>query len=165
MAAKTMWPINYSFTNFYTQGLENIPVKFPLNLSSRSGEEDFVGFRVNPIWLPNHVTYDITWVNVLFLMDRRSYDCGAGRRPRARPLDGAAESARPITRNLDCTFSEKSEKYGSLIGPWRVNISTTWYRVIHQFSKYLEAHMANFLVFTPLTELEWDESFPCSTRA
>ena len=30
-------------------------------------------FRVNPIWLPNHVTYDVTCVNLLFLMDRRSY--------------------------------------------------------------------------------------------
>ena len=114
--------------------LWNFPSICPVVLEKKI----FVGFRVNPIWLPNHVTYDITWVNVLFLMDRRSYYCGAGRRPRARPLDGAAKSARQITRNLDRTFLEKSEKYGSLIGPWRVNISTTWYRVIRQFSKYLE---------------------------
>ena len=33
----------------------------------------FMRFRVNPIWLPNHVTYDIICVNLLFLMDRRSY--------------------------------------------------------------------------------------------
>ena len=36
-----MWPINYSSINLYTQGLGNICVKFPLELSSRSGEEDF----------------------------------------------------------------------------------------------------------------------------
>ena len=40
--------------------------------------------------------------------------CRAGYRLRARPLVGAAESARPIIRNLDRTFSEK---YRSLIGP------------------------------------------------
>ena len=44
-------------------------MKFLLDLSSYSGEEDFfIGFRVNPIWLPNYVTYDIICVNLLFLM-------------------------------------------------------------------------------------------------
>ena len=33
----------------------------------------FIGFRINPIWLPNHVNNDITCVNLLFLMERRSY--------------------------------------------------------------------------------------------
>ena len=58
---------------------------------------------------------------------------GARRRRRARPRDGAAESARPIARNLDCTSSEKSEEYGSLIGPKFANRQTTWGRVDCQF--------------------------------
>ena len=33
----------------------------------------FMGFRVNPIWLPNHVTNDIICVKLFFLMDRRPY--------------------------------------------------------------------------------------------
>ena len=33
----------------------------------------FICFRVNPIWLPNHVTYDVICVNLLFLMGRWSY--------------------------------------------------------------------------------------------
>ena len=36
-------------------------------------EKIFVGFRVNPIWLPNHVNYDVIGVNILFLVDRWSY--------------------------------------------------------------------------------------------
>ena len=55
-------------TTLYNQGLENIYVTFPLDLTSRSGE-DFWGLRVNSIWLPNHVTDDIICVNFLFLMD------------------------------------------------------------------------------------------------
>ena len=53
----------------------NICVKFRLNLSCRSGEEDFkINLeKVNPIWLPNHVADDVIGVNVLFLMDRWSY--------------------------------------------------------------------------------------------
>ena len=58
-------------TNLYTQGLGNICVKFLLDLSSHSGEEDFffIGFRVNSIWLPNHMTDDVICVNILFRMD------------------------------------------------------------------------------------------------
>ena len=33
----------------------------------------FIAFLVNPIWLLNHVNYDIIYVNLLFLMDRWSY--------------------------------------------------------------------------------------------
>ena len=69
-----MGPFNYSLTNLYTQGLGNICVKFPLDLSCHSGKEYFfIGFRVNPIWLPSHVTTDVMCVNLLFLMDKRSY--------------------------------------------------------------------------------------------
>ena len=46
---------------------------FPLDLFGRSGEKIFIGVGVNPIWLPNHVTYDVIRVNLLFLMDRWSY--------------------------------------------------------------------------------------------
>ena len=56
---QSMCPIIYSLTNLDTHGLGNTCVKFPLDLCSRSGEDFFMGFRVNPIWLPNHVTYEI----------------------------------------------------------------------------------------------------------
>ena len=58
--------------HLYTHGLGNTYVKFPLDLSSRSGK-DFYMFMENPMWLPNHETYDVICVNFLFLMDRWSY--------------------------------------------------------------------------------------------
>ena len=73
---KTMQPINYSLTNMYTQGLRNIFVKFPLNLSSRSGEEDFfIGFQVNQIWLPNNAAHDVICVNLLFRIHVGGHTC------------------------------------------------------------------------------------------
>ena len=42
--------------HLYTHGLGDTCVKRPLDLSSRSGEDFFIGFRVNPIWLPSRVT-------------------------------------------------------------------------------------------------------------
>ena len=39
---QAMWPINYLWTPWYPQGLGNICVKFPLDLSSRSGEDFFL---------------------------------------------------------------------------------------------------------------------------
>ena len=41
MAAKH-FDMNYSLTILYMQALGNIYVKFPLDQSSRSGEEDFL---------------------------------------------------------------------------------------------------------------------------
>ena len=61
MAAK-LCDINYSFTTLYTHALGNICVKFHLNLFSHFGEEGFWRFieKQKPIWLPNHLTDDIS---------------------------------------------------------------------------------------------------------
>ena len=57
---RTMWPINYSWTPWYPQGLGNMWVKFPLDISSHFGEEDFWRFSCKKtMWLPNHVTDDV----------------------------------------------------------------------------------------------------------
>ena len=44
-----MWPINYLWTTSYPQDLGNMSVKFPLDLSSCSGEEDFKMFVLQNI--------------------------------------------------------------------------------------------------------------------
>ena len=61
-----MWPINYLWTLWCPQGLGNIWVKFPLDVSSCSGDLRFLKVYSLKNLLPNHVTSYHTVVGELF---------------------------------------------------------------------------------------------------
>ena len=57
---------NYSWTPWYPQGLGEHVWNFPSICPAFLEKNGFKGFRVNPIWLPNHVTYDIKCGELFF---------------------------------------------------------------------------------------------------
>ena len=52
--------------HLYILDLVNTCVKFPLDYVQPFWRRFFIGFQVNPTWLPNHVTYDVKCANLLF---------------------------------------------------------------------------------------------------
>jgi len=69
-----MWPFNYSWTNLDTQAWRTFVWSFPSICPAVLEKNIFKGFRINPTWLPHHVTYDVVIIMKTFSMSSLTFD-------------------------------------------------------------------------------------------